>query len=71
MKIICQQSVLNKALATVYKAITNRTTIPILKGISDVLKMYNHLLLFPIINYRPKNIYSEVNQSFLSLRRKV
>ncbi|MBE6020143.1 MAG: DNA polymerase III subunit beta [Clostridiales bacterium] len=33
MKIICQQSVLNKALATVYKAITNRTTIPILKGI--------------------------------------
>lgn len=33
MKIICPQQALNKALAIVYKAITNRTTIPILKGI--------------------------------------
>ena len=33
MKIICPQQTLNKALNTVYKAVTNRTTIPILKGI--------------------------------------
>lgn len=33
MKIICSQPSLNKALTTVQKAITNRTTIPILKGI--------------------------------------
>ncbi len=33
MKIICQQQDLSKALNTVQKAITNRTTIPILKGI--------------------------------------
>lgn len=33
MKIICSQPSLNKALSTVQKAITNRTTIPILKGI--------------------------------------
>ncbi len=33
MKFICSQPVLNKALNTVQKAITNRTTIPILKGI--------------------------------------
>jgi len=33
MKIICSKYVLNKALNTAYKAITNRTTIPILKGI--------------------------------------
>lgn len=33
MKITCLQYELNKALNTVYKAITNRSTIPILKGI--------------------------------------
>jgi len=33
MKIICSQQELSKALNTVQKAVTNRTTIPILKGI--------------------------------------
>lgn len=33
MKIKCEQQILLKALNTVYKAVTNRTTIPILKGI--------------------------------------
>lgn len=33
MKIVCQQQDLSKALNTVQKAVTNRTTIPILKGI--------------------------------------
>lgn len=33
MKITCSQRTLNKALNTVFKAVTNRTTIPILKGI--------------------------------------
>lgn len=45
MKIICQQQDLSKALNTVQKAVTNRTTIPILKGIllqaknDDTLKL--------------------------------
>lgn len=33
MKIRCEQQTLSKALTTVYKAVTTRTTIPILKGI--------------------------------------
>ena len=33
MKITCSQKTLNKALTTVFKAVTNRTTIPVLKGI--------------------------------------
>ena len=33
MKFICKQQVLSKALNTVSKAVTTKTTIPILKGI--------------------------------------
>ena len=45
MKIICDQQILSKALNTVSKAITQRTTIPVLKGILMTATSDNKLKL--------------------------
>lgn len=45
MKIKCEKQILLKALNTVYKAVTNRTTIPILKGILIETIDQNHIHL--------------------------
>ena len=45
MKFTCNQQTLAKALNTVSKAVSNRTTIPILKGIMIKATDDNHLIL--------------------------
>ena len=45
MKFICNQQILSKALNTVSKAVTSRTTIPILKGILLEVTNENQLVL--------------------------
>ena len=47
MKFYCDQQILSKALNTVSKAITQRTTIPVLKGILITATRDNKLKLTP------------------------
>ena len=62
MKFICNQQTLAKALNTVSKAVSNRTTIPILKGIQLPVIQHNGERFF---DRRPGNAVQVVRKLFI------